>query len=165
MGVKQAQSPVEVEIRRMLAADLPAVFSNEQAAYEFPWTEGLLSDCLDTEGYNCAVVCRNDQVVGHGIVTAVVDEAHIQNLCIHPDYQGRGWGRVLLDWFIEAARRRELNRMFLEVRASNTPAIALYQAAGFVEIGRRRDYYPAPVGREDAVLLCNEIAEEDVAAV
>jgi len=133
--------------------DLPRVLANEMAAYDYPWNEGLLRSCLNTNNYSCGVLVHDDELVGHGIATAAVGEGHILNLCVHPDKQGQGLGQFLLTTFLDAAQERGVENVFLEVRASNRAALNLYLQAGFQEIGCRQDYYPASVGREDAVIL------------
>jgi ribosomal-protein-alanine N-acetyltransferase len=88
-------------------------------------------------------------------------ECHVLNLCLHPVHQGRGIGRRLLRRLLALARRREADTAFLEVRASNCGAIALYHSEGFDEIGRRRGYYPASRHnahrREDAVVMARAL--------
>jgi ribosomal-protein-alanine N-acetyltransferase len=83
----------------------------------------------------------------------VLDEAHLLNVSVSQSYQGQGLGRALLAHMIGVAKRRLAANMFLEVRASNTKAIGLYETMGFCEMGIRRHYYPASQGREDAVLM------------
>ena len=80
-------------------------------------------------------------------------EAHILNLCIAQDYRRRGLGQRLLEHMLDAAKLSNVGTVFLEVRPSNDGAIALYDKMGFNQIGTRRDYYPAKVGREDAIIL------------
>ena len=79
------------------------------------------------------------------------------NLCIHPEQQGAGLGRELLSHLLAQAAAGKVRSVFLEVRASNAAAIALYDTTGFNEIGRRRNYYPIDVGREDAIVMAKEL--------
>ncbi|MEB3882103.1 ribosomal protein S18-alanine N-acetyltransferase [Lyngbya sp. CCY1209] len=90
-------------------------------------------------------------VVGMGCLWAILDEAHITLLAVHPDYRKLGLGKTLLRALLESARRRGLARATLEVRASNAIAIALYERFGFQVAGTRRGYY-ADTG-EDALIL------------
>ena len=142
----------EVETREMLEMDVPMVHANELAGYEFPWSEGIFRDCLRV-GYICRVLELGGQVIGHGIVSAGAGEAHLLNICIHPDFRCRGLGRLLLLHLLDQARSQGARAMFLEVRPSNPGAIRLYQALGFEQIGMRRAYYQAVGGREDACVL------------
>jgi ribosomal-protein-alanine N-acetyltransferase len=91
------------------------------------------------------------------VLSVAVGEAHVLNVCVHPDWQGRGLGRRILDRLLRLAREHEADTAFLEVRASNTVAQRLYESAGFNEIGVRRGYYPARVGREDAVVYAKTL--------
>jgi [ribosomal protein S18]-alanine N-acetyltransferase len=93
----------------------------------------------------------NHSLVGLGCLWAIVDEAHITLLAVHPDYRQQGLGQVLLLGLLSAAYQRGLERATLEVRVSNSSAIALYQKFGFQTAGHRRRYYSDP--EEDALLL------------
>jgi ribosomal-protein-alanine N-acetyltransferase len=140
-------------VRPMQAADIAEVARLERIAYEYPWTEGIFRDCLRA-GYDCTVLeGENGGVQGYCIMSLAVAEAHLLNLCIHPQRQGCGLGRDLLERAIERARILGGRHMFLEVRPSNKAALALYRSAGFYQIGERRRYYKSHEGREDAVVL------------
>ena len=90
--------------------------------------------------------------MGYGISTIGAGESHVLNLCVAPNWQGRGYGRVILQKLIDEATRFKADSLFLEVRPSNPNAIKLYRSVGFNEIGMRKDYYPARNnGREDAL--------------
>lgn len=143
--------------RDMARADLPAVMRIERTAYDFPWTEGVFRDCLRV-GYGCWVALDEaDSVAGYTLMSTAVDEAHVLNLCVGADYRRRGLGRFLLNHLISEARRAGMVRLLLEVRPSNEPAVSLYQAHGFVQVGLRKRYYPAREGREDALLLARHL--------
>jgi ribosomal-protein-alanine N-acetyltransferase len=137
--------------------DLQQVLAIEEVVYPFPWTLGIFQDCLRV-GYCCWLAELNRKVVGYGVMSVVIDESHILNLSIHPDWQGKGLGRKLVMRLIKIARQHGAETAFLEVRESNRVALALYLNLGFVEIGSRRDYYPVPGGgREDAVVMSLEL--------
>ncbi len=143
----------------MRAADIPSVAEMERAAYEFPWTEGIFRDCLRV-GYDCRVLEGDGGVLqGYVILSVAVAEAHLLNLCVHPDRRRCGLGRDMLRHAIAEARMAGAERMFLEVRPSNLAALALYDDEGFVEIGCRPRYYRSRAGREDAVILARELGE------
>lgn len=141
-------------LRPMGYRDLPAVMVVEVEAYPFPWTEGIFRDCLRV-GYACWVLESSEDggIDGYAVMSMAVGEAHLLNLCIRPQRQGRGLGRRLLQQLLEKARGFDLELVFLEARPSNTAAVQLYLSEGFVEVGRRKDYYPAEGGREEAVVL------------
>jgi [ribosomal protein S18]-alanine N-acetyltransferase len=146
-------------LRPMRDSDLEAVLAIERRAYEFPWTLGIFRDCL-LANYPAWVLAQGDHIVGYGLLSLAADEAHILNLCTAPEAQGQGHGRRLLRVLLQLARGRGAKRVFLEVRPSNTAAIALYDAEGFNEIGRRPRYYPARNGREDALVMALELLDE-----
>lgn len=127
----------------------------ERQAYPFPWTEGVLSDCVRV-GYSCWVLELERAVAGYGILTIAVGEAHLLNVCVRPDLQGQGLGRHLMERLLAIARRRA-DMAFLEVRASNTVAQRLYDSMGFNQIGSRRGYYPTHHGREDAFVMAMDL--------
>jgi len=145
-------------IRAMHAVDLDMVLANDCAAYEFPWTRGIFADCLRV-GYDCRVLESGDDIIGHLIVSLQADEAHLLNICVHPAWQGRGHGLSLLLHGMRAAFGAGAERMYLEVRTSNWPAIRMYQSQGFAVVGRRSRYYlcvdplTGEETREDALVM------------
>ncbi len=143
-------------LRPMRVDDLEAVLDIELRAYPFPWTRGIFHDCLRA-GYPAWVLEEGNVIIGYGMLSIAADEAHVLNVCAAPEVQGRGHGRRLLRALLKIARARGAHRVFLEVRPSNTVAIALYDAEGFNEIGRRPRYYPAKNGREDAIVMAKEL--------
>lgn len=143
----------------MREEDLDAVMEVERRAYPFPWTRGIFRDCLQA-GYPARVLALDGVLVGYGILSLAADEAHVLNVCVDPACQSRGHGRQLLRTLVRVACDRGARRIFLEVRPSNKPAIALYHSEGFNEIGRRPRYYPAQSGREDALVMAMELSFE-----
>jgi len=144
--------PGPVSLRALRESDLNAVMAIEPKIYSHPWSRGNFADSLKS-GYSCWVVELDGELMGYGAMMVVLDEAHLLNISIAKAYQGRGFGRALLDHFIAVAKRYGGQMMFLEVRPSNTAAIALYENMGFNEFSVRKGYYPAENGREDAVLM------------
>lgn len=139
-------------IRPLTAADLGQVISIERASYPYPWTKGIFEDCLKV-GYSCFGGMIDGQLVAYEVHNRGADEAHLLNLCVHPEFRSLGLGRLLLQHAIDHARAMGCMVMFLEVRPSNAAAIQLYREAGFDVVGRRPSYYPAEQGREDAVVM------------
>lgn len=150
--VVRAQPPLR--IARMQTSDLEDVFGIEQTAYPFPWTLRNFADSL-VANYRCQTLRDADGLlVGYVLTVGAVDETHLLNLTVRPALQGQGFGRLLLDDAVRAARRGGMATMLLEVRPSNPRAIAIYQRYGFVRIGLRRNYYPAAdQTREDAIVM------------
>lgn len=151
-------------LRSMGEGDIESVLAIEQRAYPFPWTRGIFRDCL-AASYPAWVLQEHGAMIGYGVISLAADEAHILNLCIAPERQGRGHGRRLLRTLVKLAIDRGAARIFLEVRPSNPPAIALYHSEGFNEIGRRPRYYPSMDGREDALVMAMELLGEDIEAM
>ena len=140
----------------MQEADIDAVLMNERRGYAHPWSQGIFEDCM-TNGNCCWVLEVSGCIVGHGILSVGAGEAHLLNICVNPDFQGKGYGRVLVEHLVSQARSQAAISMFLEVRASNQVAYQLYEKLGFNEVGVRENYYPAFVGREDALVLAIEL--------
>lgn len=147
---------LDYDIVGMQHSDLTTVMINERRGYTHPWTEGTFIDCLNAE-YECWLFILEQINIGHGILSVAAGESHLLNVCINPDYQGNGFGRILVEHMLYRARQRHAARVFLEVRPSNRVAYRLYEDLGFNEIGVRKDYYPAPEGREDALVLAMEL--------
>ena len=141
-----------LHLRPMREADVAGVLAIEIRAYEFPWTAGIFRDCLRV-GYSCWVYEVEAEVVAYGVMSVAAGESHILNLCVRPDMQGQGLGRMLMEHLVGIARKRRVDTLLLEVRPSNRAARILYESLGFNEIGCRTDYYPARQGREDALIL------------
>ncbi len=138
--------------RPMQDEDVPEVMLIEQHAYRFHWTEGIFRECLHV-GYGCWVMELGGGIGGYGILSMMVGEAHLLNICVAPAWQRQGYGTLLLEHFIELARERGAYQMLLEVRPSNKAALHLYHGRGFEDVGVRKNYYPGEHGREDALIL------------
>lgn len=145
-----------IDMLPMDQRDLDTVAELEASVQEFPWSRGNFSDSLAAG--HCVWVCRiGGDLVGFSIVMVVVDEAHLLNVAVAKPYQGKGYGARLLRHAMQEARLHGASKLLLEVRPSNTQALRLYQVFGFRQIGLRRGYYPAAVGREDALVLEREL--------
>ena len=143
-------------LRPMREDDLEAVMAVEIRAYPYPWTIGILRDCLRA-GHPAWVLVGGGQVIGYFLMSLAAGEGHVLNVCVAPEQQGQGHGRKLMRAILQLARGHAAERVFLEVRPSNTGAIALYFDMGFNEIGRRPRYYPTRDGREDALVMAIEL--------
>ena len=132
--------------------DVPVIVAIERAAYQFPWSEGIFRDCLRV-GYVCCVIETAGDAAGYGIMSIGAAEAHILNVCLRDEYRGRGFARKMLLYLLDRARAAGMREAFLEVRPSNSAASRLYRSMGFEQVGVRRGYYQATVGREDAAVL------------
>ncbi len=137
----------------MSAADLLQIVAIERQATLFPWSGKQFEQSL--EQHRCLVLAADNDtnlILGYAIVSTLLDQAEVLNICINPEYQGRGFGSQLLTGLLKQLPDA-IEVVYLEVRVSNFRAIHLYQNHGFIEVGQRRDYYPTEFGREDAILM------------
>ena len=139
--------------REMQQHDITEVVTIEQAANQYPWSIKNFNDCLKAGHKAWVFVNDQQQIVGYTIVQPVVDEAHLLNICVSPDFQGQGNGRAILDHVIDFANSISSVLIVLEVRRSNDRAQQLYLQSGFNEMSVRKGYYPTSEGREDAILM------------
>ena len=139
-------------IRRMSADDLDRVVEIEQDAYPFPWTRGIFADCIRA-AYDCSALQAGSTLIAYTIQLHGVGESHLLNLCVAPNWQRQGYGKLMISHVIRQARLRQCPSMFLEVRPSNASGIRLYEQNGFFMVGKRPDYYRAADGREDAIVM------------
>jgi len=140
-------------IRKMSPEDLLPIVAIERQATPSPWSAVQFEQSL--EQHRCLVMVADnssESILGYAIVSALLDQAEVLNICINSDYQGRGYGSQLLTDLLKQLPDA-IEVVYLEVRVSNFRAIHLYQNHGFVEVGQRRDYYPTEFGREDAILM------------
>lgn len=146
-----------MSIRVMLESDLEAVMINENTAYDFPWSASIMAS--NQKRHYCIVFeslgeeNKPKQILGHAILSTVVDEASVLNIAVSPNAQRQGIGYRLMENILSYASCKNCIEVFLEVRESNRPAFTMYHEFGFNEIGVRHNYYPSNQGREDAILL------------
>ena len=142
------------QVAPMAVSDLEAVSRIEQLCFHIPWSRDALR--MEVEQNRCAryfVAKEDNMVIGYGGMWLVLDEAHITNIAIHPDYRRKGAGRLIMETMMKEAVKSGAERMTLEVRVSNKPAISLYTSLGFEEGGIRKGYYAN--NREDALIMWN----------
>lgn len=142
----------QLTYREMTSQDLSEVVAIESSVHAYPWKYGHFADALKA-GNTCLVMESGRVMVGYAIIMTVLDEAHLLNISIAKNHQRQGLGRKLLNKVISLNQSKQCKDLFLEVRESNQPAIALYESMGFNEMSIRRNYYPAQGGREDAILM------------
>jgi len=145
--------PSAVTLRPMQASDLDAVVLLEQQVYPHPWTRGNFADALNA-GYHAQCLHQADALCAYVVAMAGVQEAHLLNITVARAQQGQGLGRLLWQHLCDWAPGIGAERIWLEVRRSNTAAHAIYTHWGFETVGERKNYYPAGRGqREDAVVM------------
>lgn len=138
---------------------LSAVAALERQCFSTPWTQAMLEEEL----YNpcaCFIVAEGEggSLLGYAGLHVAADEGYIDNIAVLPEYRRQGVGAALLGAFL-AFGQAHLAFLTLEVRPSNQPAIAFYQAHGFQQVGRRKNYYQDP--EEDALLLTVFFGQEE----
>jgi ribosomal-protein-alanine N-acetyltransferase len=145
-------------IREGTHADLPTLFALEQLCFDDPWSLAMLeSDFVHRCSryrlleYRDPLSPSTPRMVGFCLYWQVVDECHLMQIAVHPDEQRQGLGRKLMKDLLQQAHDNQLVRIFLEVRASNQAARALYKSMNFHEIGVRSCYYSEPP--EDGIVL------------
>jgi ribosomal-protein-alanine N-acetyltransferase len=146
----------EPYFRPMHEDDLDVVAAIDYAAYPFPWTHGNFRDSIES-GYSCWVYQHDEFIVGYAVMLLAVQEAHLLNITVAPDWQGQGKGRAFMQHLLAVAHDYRAEAMFLEVRPTNTAARRLYHSLGFDYIAVRKGYYPSQYGREDAVIMRKEL--------
>jgi [ribosomal protein S18]-alanine N-acetyltransferase len=146
----------KLEVRPLTSDDLSAILELDKICFDGLWTmEGYQRelDSPNSELLGLFSPLTVVKLLGMGCFWSILDEAHITILAVHPQYRGRGFGNTLLHALLKLARDRGLERATLEVRASNSVAIALYQKFGFKTAGLRRRYYKDKDNDEDALIL------------
>ena len=150
------------EIVPMDRSHIPQIAALERACFSAPWTEAMLEEELFNPQASFIVAEDGEgSILGYAGLHAVLDEGYIDNIAVEPDARRHGVASALLDVFCRFGAAN-LAFLTLEVRASNAPAIALYEKHGFQEVGRRKDYYDDP--KEDAILMTLEFDHETESA-
>ncbi|WP_312968760.1 ribosomal protein S18-alanine N-acetyltransferase [Acinetobacter gerneri] len=145
-------------IRLMQKSDLSSVAQIEKLVQSHPWNIAQFEESLAS--YQCTVFEKSNQVVGFCILQTVLDEANLLLMAIHPNQQGQGLGYQLLDASIQMLKNNPI-QIFLEVRESNTAAIALYEKSDFHQIDLRKNYYPNKDGsREHAIIMVKACSDD-----
>jgi ribosomal-protein-alanine N-acetyltransferase len=156
----------EARFEPLLANRLDEVMRVEQRAYAQPWSRTNFLDALHS-GYQAQLLVAPSgsaeatarmggscTVLGYFVAMKGVDEVHLLNITVAPEYQGQGWSRVLLDALAIWARGQAAEWLWLEVRVNNLRALRVYEAHGYRRVGQRKGYYPAAHGqREDAIVM------------
>jgi ribosomal-protein-alanine N-acetyltransferase len=162
----------------LLANRLDEVMRVEQRAYSQPWSRGNFIDALHS-GYQAQMLVGrsfdgsplershplgepgvnrdgggSSDLLGYFVAMKGVDEVHLLNITVAPEYQGQGWSRILLDALAIWSRGQGAEWLWLEVRVGNLRALRVYEAHGYRRVGLRKEYYPALHGkREDAIVM------------
>ena len=141
-------------VAKMKPQHVPQVAALEKICFCDPWSEGSIASELENPLSRWLVALEGEQVLGYVGSQTVLDESDMMNLAVDPAFRRRGIARALVCALIEQLRKMGSRCLTLEVRASNESAQALYACLGFVQVGRRKNYYLNP--REDALILRKE---------
>ena len=148
-----ASAKPEVRLEPLTDALLDDVLRIENSAYAHPWTRGNFVDSIKS-GYQSLALMGEDTLIGYWVAMEGVEEAHLLNITVAPEFQGQGYGVLMLDALALWARSRNAQCLWLEVRVSNARAMQVYERYGFRPVGERKNYYPADHGqREHAVVM------------
>ncbi len=128
----------------------------EEESNPYPWTELNFKDCLE-KGYYSLALEKEELFVGFAIMAISSEESHLLNIGIKKEKRRLGLGKKLLKKMIIAAEVMGSKKIILEVRISNKSAYKLYEKLGFEEIGKRKNYYRLPEGREDALVMAKSL--------
>ena len=138
----------------MKAEHVPQVAQLEKLCFADPWSEMSIASELRSIWSYWVVAVRDNEVVGYIGSQSSIDESDVMNVAVHPDWRRRGIAEGLIDNLVAELKSRGSHALLLEVRASNAPAISLYEKKGFVQVGCRKNYYRNP--KEDALILRKE---------
>jgi ribosomal-protein-alanine N-acetyltransferase len=142
-----------LQVVPMGLADINSVYQLEVQCHSHPWSEKIFLSNFGSRYFN-HLLLEDEKVIGYFVASSVAGEVTLMNLVISPARQGAGYGRILLQFLIEYSKKKGEEEIWLEVRASNITALALYDKLGFMEVERRQGYYPCAKGREDAIVMC-----------
>lgn len=154
----------EVIIRPMNASDIEQIVEIEKICFPSPWSAYAFEcELNDNQFANYVVVTLAEdegKILGYGGVWAIIDEGHITNIAVLPEYRGRKLGEIIMFNLIQMVIAKNVERITLEVRASNEAAKNLYKKFGFKTEGIRRGYYKEP--REDALIMWANLEDTEV---
>ena len=140
-----------MDFRRSIPADATGIARLEEEIFSDAWSYRDIQDLICTEGAMCFSAVDEGEVVAYVIGRLIAPEGEIYRVAVKPERRKRGIGYRLLDYAVKTSRGKGLERLFLEVRSHNIPAINLYKAYGFAEIGIRKNYYKDP--KDDAIVM------------
>ncbi len=143
-----------MDFRRSTPHDISLIEAAEADIFPDPWSRESISSVICDRFSMCFTAIKDGELVGYILGRLIAPEGEIYRIAIMPKYRRRGIGYRLLDYARKTERGRGLECLFLEVRSENTPAISLYKAYGFSEIGRRRGYYKNP--DDDAIIMLRQ---------
>ena len=140
-----------MEFRRSVPADATGRAKLEEEIFSDAWSYRDVQDLICTEGSMCFSAIDNGEVIAYVIGRLIAPEGEIYRVAVKPEKRQRGIGYRLLDYAVKTSKGHGLERLFLEVRSRNLPAVKLYTAYGFKQIAVRKNYYKNPT--DDALIM------------
>ena len=151
MTTLKSNSETGFRIRPAQDDDIPAIAEIESACFSHPWSEKSLRDTLHTKEGHLFVLETDGQIAAYAGMYVLFEDADVTNVACLPAFRRNGFARALLGTLITEAKALGAERLHLEVRVSNAPALALYSSEGFQTDGKRKNYYTDPT--EDAYFM------------
>jgi [ribosomal protein S18]-alanine N-acetyltransferase len=148
----------ETRVERLKESDLDEVLSIERASFASPWTYEMFAAEIGNRNSYSVTFRKGPIMIGYLCLWEVLDEAHILNICVHPEYRGHGYGLMIMDHIAEVCAKDSIKRIILEVGRRNRVARNLYQRTGFVTIGFRKGYYQDI--NDDALVMEKRLDED-----
>ncbi|WP_231702607.1 ribosomal protein S18-alanine N-acetyltransferase [Desulfocucumis palustris] len=146
---------MQLNIGEMLPEHLDQVLEIEKMSFPVPWSrQSFEFEIMQNEFAHYIVAVYNQKVLGYAGLWVVLDEGHITNVAVHPDFRGNRLGFLLMTEIMRRASIKGADKITLEVRPSNEIALKLYRSLGFKELGLRKKYYSD--NNEDAIIMWNE---------
>ena len=150
----------EVRIRPLTEADVAAVHEIERRCFPMPWSEeSIRHDVAENVAARWLALLEGERLVAYGGMWLIIDEAHVTNVAVHPDFRGKGYGEQVVRALMALARDTCMGLITLEVRRSNTAAQALYHKVGFLDVGYRKRFYED--NKEDALIMYCALTPEE----
>ncbi|HEX2926184.1 MAG TPA: ribosomal protein S18-alanine N-acetyltransferase [Ruminiclostridium sp.] len=148
----------KIEVVQMNEVHLDGVMIIENLSFKIPWSRNAFIDELTTNQMAVYVVAvSGEEIIGYGGLWKVLDEGHITNIAVHPEFRRCGAGSRIMDKLLEICDLNGIRSLTLEVRKSNLPAQKLYEKYGFRAEGIRKGYY-SDTG-EDALIMWRHNAD------
>ncbi len=135
--------------------DLDRIVEIERASMSTPWSRNSFIEAIESDHAFVNLVLYEGEMAGYAVFYLTLPEAELPDIVISEEYRGQGIGRALLEQSLEELKELGVEKVFLEVRESNTPARLLYESMDFEQIGVRKYFYSEPV--EDAICMSYEI--------
>lgn len=142
----------DIDIICLKSEHIDSVITIDTLCFPIPWSRESFQKEIDNNKFARYIVAKkNNIIIGYAGMWLILDEGHITNIAVHPEYRGIGAGNLLLEGLVEICKSESINSLTLEVRKSNIVAQNLYKKYGFVEEGLRKEYYGD--NKEDAIIM------------